>query len=401
MSNSEGEARSLAFWLLLEGVSALAWCMALGLGIADLRVVKRVSDYAADAADGEPPGAMHGAVTAIVPARDEAANIAAWIASILTQPAVGDIIIADDSSSDETAAIAEQRGITQPRLRVLRCDPPPAGWVGKNWAAHSASRFARSDWVLFSDADVRMQPGAVDAALAAARALDADALSLSATLECGTPVEKIVMPAVAALIFTGHPICFIEDPRFGTALMAGGFSLVRRKPYERIGGHAAVRGEIAEDRSLARLFKAFGYRVRLLNGSDLVRVRMYRGFNEMWAGWRKNFFEGTQRSPLGAALFVTLVTGMLVLPAPLLAVLTARARKGSLTRGERWLWKLAAFGCAAAVGVRLMRDPLIGADRRSAFASPLAGVFIAAVMVASAWRGLSGLGQLWKGRIIR
>ncbi|MDQ6781365.1 MAG: glycosyltransferase family 2 protein [Candidatus Eremiobacteraeota bacterium] len=401
MGASKGEARSLAFLLLLEGVSAFAWCAALGLALADLRVVKRVSDYAADAAEPEKADAIRGMVTAIVPARDEAANIGSWIDSILAQPAVGDVIVADDNSSDETAAIAEQRSITQPRVRVLRCDPPPAGWVGKNWAAHSAARCACGEWLLFSDADVRMQPGAVDAALLAARALDADALSLSATLECGSAAEKIVMPAVAALIFTGHPLCLIEDQRFGTALMAGGFSLVRRSAYDRIGGHAAVRGEIAEDRMLARSFKAFGYRLRLLNGSDLVRVRMYRGFNEMWAGWRKNFYEGTQRSPLGAVLFVTLVTGMLVLPAPVLAVLAARPRRRRLSRPQWRLFGLTAFGCASALAVRMMRDPLIAADARTAAASPLAGVFIAAVMIASAWRGCSGTGQLWKGRIIR
>jgi len=192
VSDSKGEARSLAFLLLLEGVSALAWCVALGLGIADLRVVRRVSDYAADAADGESPGAMDGAVTAIVPARDEAANIAAWISAILVQPAVGDIIIADDSSSDETAAIAEQCGMTQPRLRGWSCDPPPAGWVGKNWAAHSASRGERSEWLLFSDADVRMQPGAVDAALAAAR-VAAERL----------PLWRRAMPVAIAAVVVG------------------------------------------------------------------------------------------------------------------------------------------------------------------------------------------------------
>ncbi|HKW44375.1 MAG TPA: glycosyltransferase family A protein [Candidatus Eremiobacteraceae bacterium] len=340
-------------------------------------------------------------VSIIAPMRNEAHNVEAWLKCVRSQDAcVQEIIISDDASDDGTALIAGTVAREDARVRVIRGAPPP-GWVGKTSAADRGARAASGEWLLFSDADMRMAPGTVAAALDAAVAFGADACSLTATLESKTLIEAMIMPAMAAVVMSGHPLVLVHDVKSPVGLVWGGFVLVRRDAYETIGGHASVRTEIAEDRALAERLKAFGYAVRLLDGHEFVRVRMYRGLREMWEGWRKNVFEGTRRSPIAAMLFIAAAWAMLVVPLPGLVRVGYAALRRPLTRGERSLAFACAFNTAAGFAVRALRDRMIGAKTWTAAAAPVAGVFMASVMAASMWRSLSGRGQTWKGRTIR
>jgi glycosyltransferase involved in cell wall biosynthesis len=323
--------------------------------------------------------------------RNEAQNVAAWLACARAQdPCVREIIVSDDDSNDGTARIAEAVGRGDSRVRVVR-GAPPRGWVGKTAAADRGARAASGEWLMFSDADMRMTPETVGA----------DACSLTATLECKSLLEDIIMPAMAAVVMTGHPLVLVHDDRSSVGLVWGGFVLVRRDAYWTVGGHASVRGEIAEDRALAERLKGFGFAVRLLDGHDFVRVRMYRGLTEMWEGWRKNVYEGTGRSPVVATVFIIAATAMLIVPLPALAVLGAIAVRRPLARSERALAVWCSLNAAANIAVRALRDRSVGAKTWTAFAAPIAGAFIASVMTASMWRALSGRGQVWKGRVIR
>ncbi len=339
----------------------------------------------------------------IVPARDEARNIGAWVHDARRQThAAQRIIVTDDCSEDGTSEAALEAAAGDPRVEVRRFGPPPRGWIGKTWAAHNAASLAHSEWLLFSDADVRMTRDALASALHAAQDTCADAFSMTATLECGSWWERQIMPAVGALILSSIPAFLVNDDRSRVALLAGGFILARREAYERVGGHMSVRGSIAEDRDLAERFKAFGYRVRLRDGSELLRVRMYDGLAQMWAGWRKNFFEGARRSPLIAAVFVVVTVAMLVLPVPVLALVGVLGAHTGLSAQQRRLALACAVCVASTALVRIARDRAIGfrTDITSLAATPIAGAFAAAVMAASAWRVMSGRGQRWKGRTI-
>lgn len=343
-------------------------------------------------------------VTMIVPARDEAHHIADWIADARSQRVrLLHVVIVDDNSSDPTYVVARAAAREDPRVEVRRAGPLPAGWIGKTWSAHVGARDEVSDWLLFSDADVRLDPAAVPSAVCAARAAEADALSFTTTLICKSFWERQIMPAIAAIIFSAIPAWATSSPRSPLGLLAGGFLLVRSQAYRLIGGHAAVRASIAEDRDLAEVLKAFGYRVRLMDGSALARVRMYRGLREMWAGWRKNFYEGVRRNPIGASLAVAGFVALLVVPLPLFVALLARRLTRPLDSQERATAGCAAVSVASTVLVRILRDPAIGVktDALSIICTPLAGLFAASVMAASAWRIVSGRGQEWKGRIIR
>ncbi|MBC5823997.1 MAG: glycosyltransferase [Candidatus Eremiobacteraeota bacterium] len=385
--------------LCLEVAAAAIWVYAIGAALADRRLCRRLrvrcGPQSASVAEGLP------LVSIVVPMRNESRNVTAWTRAACAQLDVPvEILIADDDSTDDTVTQACREAAADRRVDVVSCPPPPAGWVGKPWAAYIGARKSKGAWLLFSDADMRMEKRTVALALSAAQESGADAISLTATLEAGTAWESIVLPAMASLIATGFPLFAIHDSASQVGLMWGGFILVRREAYFRCGGHAAVRSEIAEDRALAERLKAFGYRIRLFDGSMLVRVRMYHGFAEMWEGWRKNLYEGVRRNPILAAAFIAAIAAAMVMPLPLVgALLVVHERRGWKLR-ERTLAGLCAFGVGAALVVRALRDPAVGARSPAILGTPVAGAFIAAVMAASAWRTLSGRGQTWKDRTI-
>jgi glycosyltransferase involved in cell wall biosynthesis len=382
---------------MLEAAAALVWGIATVWAVLDAREARR---YPLRRDPSARPRSRP-RVSIIAPMRNEAHNVEDWLACARAQDrCVSEIIVSDDASEDATVSIAERVAREDPRVRIVRGAPPP-GWVGKTAAADRGARAASGEWYLFSDADMRMAPQTVAAAIDASLAFGGDACSLTATLESETLLEQIIMPAMAAVVMSGHPLVLVHDVRSPVGLVWGGFVLIEREAYWTVGGHASVRGDIAEDRALAERLKGFGFSVRLLDGHELVRVRMYRGLGEMWEGWRKNVYEGTRRNPFIATIFIAAATAMFVVPLPALAVLGVTALSRPLARSERALASWCALNAAAHVAVRVLRDRAIGARTWSALAAPVAGVFIASVMAASMWRSLRGHGQVWKGRVIR
>src|SRR5438105_7438930 len=118
-------------------------------------------------------------VTAIVPARNEEASVAACIASLAAQPEIIEIIAVNDQSSDRTAEILRDLAKSISRLRVIDAPTPPSGWVGKNHAVSLGAQQANSPWLLFTDADAVLLEGALARALALATEKDAALISFS------------------------------------------------------------------------------------------------------------------------------------------------------------------------------------------------------------------------------
>jgi glycosyltransferase involved in cell wall biosynthesis len=229
-------------------------------------------------------------VTAIVPARNEEAVIAACVESLAGQPEITEIVVVNDESSDRTAEIV--RGLAQKisRLRLVEVQGVPAGWVGKNYAASVGASQATGDWLLFTDADAELLPGAVQRALDLAQEHDVALVSFSPEQVTERWYEKALIPFVYCRLARHYSFDAVNDPTASAAAASGQFLMMRREAYEAIGGHAQVAREVLEDVELARLVKAAGVRLWFGSGAGLVRVRMYRSFAAMWGGWRKNLY---------------------------------------------------------------------------------------------------------------
>ena len=231
-------------------------------------------------------------VSVLIPARDEERNIGRCLESLLRQdyPRL-EILVLDDESSDRTAEIVAQLAAGHPQIRLLRGQPLPPGWHGKTYACHQLARAARGEWLLFTDADTIHAPDAVSSALRAALETQAGLVSLFPRAIMGTFWEKVALPMITVGPMCYLPLGLINRTRHPLLTLAiGPFLFFRRDFYWRIGGHEAVRQDIAEDVFLARMVKRYGGRLALMDGTHTVSVRFYRGLEETWRGFSKSSF---------------------------------------------------------------------------------------------------------------
>jgi len=384
--------------LLATAVVAVFGLLVLLLGLQQVfRTVPQL--------DGAGPGAPAStSLSVVIPAYNEAHNIADCIEAVLGSEAPAtawNLVVVDDNSSDDTAAIAVAASGDDPRFSLLQAGPRPQGerWVGKNWACSQAVQAIHSEWLLFIDADVRLQPDAMVRALAQAIREQADLLSLAPRLSCGCLAEWMVQPIMASLLGLGFPIVEANNPHSPVAFAAGPFMLFRSSAYNAIGGHQAVAAEVVEDLALARRIKSSGYTLRYLLGLDAVDLRMYSNLSSLWEGWTKNWFlglEGNVAKALGAAAVVVLMFSVPWLLLPISAI-------SSVLQPNHPVLVLSTGGIALlGVGLQLALRLWI----RARFAVPLTnwwlmgagGLLIGAIGPVSVWRTLTGRGWTWKGR---
>ncbi len=239
-------------------------------------------------------------ISAIVPARNEEANIAACVESLALQPEIGEIIVVDDQSGDRTAEIVKSLTLKHPQLRLVSAVDLPAGWVGKNHAVWLGAQETRYSWLLFTDADATQFPGAAAKALENASQNDVALVSYSPQQLMKTWYEKSLIPFVYCRLATYFDYEKIRDPKQPQVAAANGqFLLIRRAVYDQIGGHAAVAADVLEDVALARRVKAAGHRLWFGPGQGIVQTRMYRSFSAMWQGWKKNLYRLIGGGPRG------------------------------------------------------------------------------------------------------
>jgi hypothetical protein len=201
-------------------------------------------------------------VTAIVPARDEAATIGATVASLLAQdyPGAFRLIVVDDRSTDGTGDLARAAAAGDPRLVVVQGGARAPGWTGKLWALEQGLRAVPDapDHLLFTDADIRHAPDSLRMLVRRATAEGRVLVSLMARLRCESPAERWLIPAFIFFFQMLYPFRWSNDPGARTAAAAGGCVLLDRTAFERAGGLAPIRGALIDDCALARRLKAVG-----------------------------------------------------------------------------------------------------------------------------------------------
>jgi cellulose synthase/poly-beta-1,6-N-acetylglucosamine synthase-like glycosyltransferase len=231
-------------------------------------------------------------VSILIPARNEAGNIAGTVRAALASTMVPvEVIVGDDHSTDATADIV--RAIDDPRLRLVSVPALPEGWTGKNHACSHMAGLARGRRLLFIDADVRLGPEAAASLAAQARRSGAALISGVPRQRTGTLGEMLTVPMIDFLLLGYLPVPLMRrlpDPSLGAA--CGQLILIDGDAYASTGGHSAIRTSLHDGVRLPRLFRAAGHRTDLAAASSLATCRMYHGFAQAWAGFSKNAQEG-------------------------------------------------------------------------------------------------------------
>lgn len=336
------------------------------------------------------------AVSVLIPARNEAANIGATVRMLLAQSyPTFELLILDDQSTDGTGEVARQAAAGDPRLRVLGGAPLAAGWLGKNWACHQLAQAARHDLLLFTDADVRWQPGALAAVVAHRQTSSAALLTIWPTQVTVTWGERLVAPLMALAVLAYLPVWLAHHSPYVLAAAANGQCLLfTRRGYAQCGGHSAVRGEIIEDVRLAQRVKAVGLALRMADGAGLLQTRMYHNWGEVRDGYAKNILAGHWNSP--ALLLFSALFHLLVFVGPWLWL--GAGLFASETLGwPQWPVALIVMG----IGVRGLTAAMTQQRLRDALLLPISTLLMCWIATQALWWRLRHGGPIWKGRVIR
>ncbi len=335
------------------------------------------------------------AVTAVIPARDEAECVGETIASLLRQgyPGKFTIILVDDQSRDGTAHVAHAAAAAlgaADRLTVLAGRALPAGWTGKLWAQQQGVEAAEAepepaDYLLLTDADIVYVADELEKLVARAQAGGNVLTSLMAKLRCRSFAERAFIPAFIFFFQMLYPFAWANDPRRATAAAAGGCMLVGREALRAVGGMASIRNALIDDCALAKRLKAHGpIWIGLTDGVSSTRA--YPAVEDIRRMVARTAYAQLGYSPL---LLTGTVLGLaLTYIAPVLLAVFA----GGFAK---------ILGLAAWLLMALAFQPALRFYR----ASPLWGLVLPAIAAAymaftvdSAYQHARGRGGMWKGR---
>jgi hopene-associated glycosyltransferase HpnB len=332
-------------------------------------------------------------VTAIVPARNEAAALPQTLGSLLAQDYSGEfsIVVVDDESSDGTGAVAHAMARDARRkLAVLRGEPLPSGWAGKVWAmeqgiARAEAAEEPAEYLLFTDADILYRPDDLTRLVARAKASRSVLTSLMARLNCESIAEHALIPAFVFFFQMLYPFAWVNRPDAKTAAAAGGCMLVDRPALARSGGIAKIRNALIDDCALARLLKPEGP-IWLSLSHNVRSLRSYPHIGDIRHMVARSAYAELRYSPLLLAL--TTAGMMLTYLAPPLLTIFGLYPANTLAAAA-WALMIIAFLPI----LRFYRVSLLWA-----VALPLIAAVYLGFTLDSAYQHWRGKGGTWKGR---
>lgn len=239
-----------------------------------------------------PDGNAH-TVSIIVAARNEQRNIRVALQSLLNldYPAC-ELIVINDRSEDGTGRILTELAAATPRLKVIHLDSLPAGWLGKNHALWAGSQHASGDYLLFTDADIVMEPTVITRAVAYMKHHRLDHLAATPSMQMPTPL--LGMFGVSFMI--SFSLFFrpwkAKDPASSCHIGIGAFNMVRAEVYRQVGGHEAIRLRPDDDIKLGKIIKNSGFRQDVAYAPEFLSVEWYASIIDAIKGLEKNAFSG-------------------------------------------------------------------------------------------------------------
>ncbi len=267
-------------------------------------------------------------VSILIPARNEIENLPETLPRVLSQNAL-EIIVLDDESNDGTLDFLESLQRQHSHLKVIRGQPLPSDWGGKNWACQQLSQVATGDILIFTDADVLWEKNTLQSLLEFRRSNHAEFVSVwPRQLTCSW-LEVITVPLVDQILLGALPyvgVKYLSLPQLAAG--NGQLMLWTKEAYKKIGGHEVFKHEVLEDVRMGQQAKRIGLRIALALGGNVISTRMYKHDADILQGFSKNIIAAIGNKTL---LVIALLLNTLAHTAPLLFV----------AFDKRWFWVLA------------------------------------------------------------
>lgn len=287
------------------GIAALLWIVCAWAFVRGVPTIPSIADVI-PLEDEKCP-----AVSILFAARDEAEKLPAALETMLAldYPRY-EVVAADDRSEDATEEILKQAAERDARLKRVRIDSLPTGWLGKPHALEKAFENSSGDWLVFTDADVHFEPDVLRRAIALVESRGWEHMPLLGRPEMHGLGEKIAMTFFGIGFLVGIRPWSVSNPNSRAYAGVGAFQLIRRSVYVAIGTHRRLAMEVIDDVKLGKMVKEGGFRSGVAKAGTAVMVHWHAGIRNMVRGTEKNFFAAS-----GFRLPVTLmqILGLLYL----------------------------------------------------------------------------------------
>jgi cellulose synthase/poly-beta-1,6-N-acetylglucosamine synthase-like glycosyltransferase len=348
-------------------------------------------------AAGPPPGDLP-SLAVIIAAKDEAEHIEGCLQSVIEQAYPGlQIVVVNDRSTDATPAILDRLAGQTPNLSIIHVADRPEDWSGKTYALSTGSEDVQADYLLFLDADCRLRPGGLVGAVQYAQAHQTDLLSLWPGLQLETFWERLLIPQAGMALAACFDLPGLSTSRWRPPFADGQFILFRAEAYRQIGGHESVRHHLIEDIPIARRARDHGLRVFAAYGRNVLSVRMYESFGQIYRGWSRIYVGALASVPRLVELLLFILLNLLpfaLVPA-LAAFLIARPGSESAAPAAALL-VLAVLHLAASYSGLGWAHRMVGAPTWPLIWLPL-GIPVLVVAAAEALLVTAGLKKLvWR-----
>lgn len=309
-------------WELIATISLALAAIPAALFLVNLTFYRRTAKVSSESSTG--------ALSVLIPVRNEEKNIRATLEAVLANRGPEfEIIVLDDHSTDQTAAIVEAFARRDPRVRLESAPALPPGWCGKQHACHVLGGLARNPLLVFIDADVRLAPDALSRMASFMESRPTVALASGVPRqELGTFSERLLLPLIHFVLLGYLPMPFMRWTKLaGFSAGCGQLFIARADAYRATGGHANIRTTLHDGVKLPRLFRRAGFQTDLFDATDLATCRMYHTNAETWRGLGKNATEGLG-APGTIVPMTTLLLGGQVLPVILALLVSFIAPQG-------------------------------------------------------------------------
>jgi glycosyltransferase involved in cell wall biosynthesis len=236
-----------------------------------------------------PPLDRFPSLTVIIPACNEAEKIEPALRSVLAQDYPDLTVIAiNDRSTDDTGDILDRLDSEFDALQTVHIDHLPEGWVGKPHALMKGYEKATGEWVLFTDADVHYETGALRSLMAVALHEDLDQMSCFPTVQTNGFLHEVAFDGWIAAAVGAQNLEGVRDPESDEYFALGAFNLVRRTVFDQTKGFSWLRMEIADDMGTAKMMRDQGARQGFYFAFEELRLEWYGSLKGMMAGLEKN-----------------------------------------------------------------------------------------------------------------
>jgi cellulose synthase/poly-beta-1,6-N-acetylglucosamine synthase-like glycosyltransferase len=270
-------------YLILKGLAVIYAAIGLAYWLAQLVIALRTI-RSVPVLDEMPEGPLetYPRVSVIAPACNEADTIETAVATRLQDDYPNlEIILLDDRSTDGTPETVDRLAASDPRVKAVHIKELPEGWIGKQHAMQKGAEMATGDWLLFSDADIHIRPGALKRAIAFCQARNLDHLAVAPQCyPAGFLIDAGVAMILRMISFSGR-LWAVPDEKSDAAIGSGAFNLVRRAAFEKAGGLEWLKLEVADDVALGRRLKLTGARSAMAQGRGWVGVHFYTDFKTL------------------------------------------------------------------------------------------------------------------------